>query len=196
MTVHMITSDLHKVVEILQNGGVAIFPTDTVWGIGCAANRPDGIEKLYRIKKREANKPTAILVGSKEQALLYGKFTESAEVLADQHWPGALTIIVPASFHTPESIQGETKTVGIRYPNFPTVQQVCSLVGCGLVTSSANFAGMNPPNQIELIDQRLISLVDVMVQGECGNQPPSTVVDATSDELKILRQGSVEISNS
>lgn len=189
----MTTTNIHQFASIIKHGGVVIFPTDTVWGLGCSIERLDAIKRFYEIKKREKNKPTAVLVGSKEMALQYGEVNKKAEELMRLHWPGALTVIVKTKSNVPKEIIGDTKTVGLRYPKFDLIEKLTKLTGCGLVTGSANFAGNPPPTSKELIDQKLIDVVDAIYDGECGNQPPSTVVDATQKELKIIRQGSVKV---
>lgn len=185
------TSDINQFVEVLQNGGVGIFPTDTVWGIGCSADSVEAIKKLYQIKKREADKPTAILVGSVEQAMQYGELNPRALQLSKVHWPGALTIIVPAKETVPTEVRGKNNTVGIRFPDYPLVHNIALELQCGIMTGSANFSGGNPPLSKTEIDAELIELVDICLDGECGHQPPSTIIDCTTDTMNLLRQGSI-----
>lgn len=189
----MFTTDLQQAAETLKKGGVAIFPTDTVWGMGCSIDRTDAIEKFYQIKKREADKPTAVLVGSIEQAKQYGILNDQALLLMKAHWPGALTIIVEAKENVPAAILGQSKTIGLRFPNFELVKQLTELANAGLVTGSANFSGEPSPFKKAELNSELLKLVDVVLDGECGGQPPSTVVDCTQKELKVIRQGSVVV---
>lgn len=189
----MLTSDLNQVVSSLKNGGIAIFPTDTVWGIGCSIERLDAIRRLYEIKGREKNKPTAVLVGSIQQAMEYGDFSPKAEELINLYWPGAFTIVVDTKEGVPEEIRGDTRTVGLRYPKFEIIEQITKQLGCGMVTGSANFAGLPAPERKEMIDQRLRDIVDVILDGECGGEQPSTVVDATGKDVKILREGPITL---
>ena len=189
----MTTTSLHHFASIIKNGGVVLFPTDTVWGLGCSIERLDAIKRFYDIKKREKNKPTAVLVGSKEMALQYGEVNKKSQELMTLHWPGALTIITQAKKNVPKEITGRTNTIGLRFPKFELVEQLTQMIGCGLVTGSANFTGNQAPTSRSLIDQELIDIVDAVYDGECGNQPPSTVIDATQKEIKIIRQGSVKL---
>lgn len=170
-------------VEVLKKGGVVIFPTDTVWGIGVRADNPVAIKKFYRIKKREANKPTAILVADLAQAEKWGVFGEKERRVAKKYWPGALTLVVKGR-------QGDT--VGLRVPDWPLVQELCRRVG-GIMAGSANFAGEATPQRREDIDKQLISMVDMVVEGECGRQPASTVVDTTKELWEIIRPGPIKI---
>lgn len=187
------TNNLAQFIQVLQNNGVVIFPTDTVWGIGCLVTDVLAIQKFYQIKKRESGKPTAILVGSLDQAKEYGIFTPKALSLTKVHWPGALTVIVKATTRVPQEILGPNGTVGLRFPDFDTVQKLTTQLRAGVIAGSANFAGDPPPMQKSELNPELMKLVDAVLDGECGGQPPSTVVDAAGDELKIIRQGSVVI---
>ncbi len=189
--IYMKTKDIHQVVSILKNGGLALFPTDTVWGLGCSIQRLDAITRFYELKRREKNKPTAVLTSSLQQAQLYGRFTKESLSLARLYWPGDVTLIVQTKKNVPQKIIGENKTIGLRVPNFPIVQNICKHLQAGVVAGSANFAGDPPPKHQSQIDQRLKELVDVMYDGECGGRSPSTVVDTTIEPFKILRQGSV-----
>jgi L-threonylcarbamoyladenylate synthase len=189
----MFSTDIKAAAVVIQSGGVAIFPTDTVWGMGCSVESEQGIKKFYEIKQRERNKPTAVLVGSVDQAQRYGILNPLALSLAKVHWPGALTIVVEAKPNVPESIMGEMKTIGLRFPDFELVKELTQVLDCGLVTGSANFSGKPSPFSKTQIDPELLKLVDIVLDGECGNQPPSTVVDCTGSELNILRQGSVRL---
>jgi len=187
------TNNLEQFAQIIKNGGVVIFPTDTVWGLGCSVERVDAIKKLYTIKQREPNKPTAILIGSSEQAEKYGVFNEQALSLTKVHWPGALTVVVQATKAVPLEIQGEQKTVGIRHPNFKFVEELTQLVGAGIVAGSANFSGGASPFKKEELDPELIKLIDAVYDGECGGQLPSTVVDCTVTPLKVMREGAIKL---
>lgn len=186
---------IRQAVEILKNGGVVVFPTDTVWGIGCAVSNKKAIEKLYKIKKREKNKPTAILVADFDMASKYGEIKGRALELCEKYWPGGFTVIVNSiNSALPDEILGESKTVGLRAPNHPVVLRILEELGEGLVTSSANFAGENPPKKRDEIDENLERLVDMVIEGESYGDDPSTIVDVTGDGLKVVRQGSVRVS--
>lgn len=189
----MFTSDLNQVSKILRTGGIAIFPTDTVWGMGCCAKSDQAIAKFYQIKQREASKPTAILVNSLQMAQEYGELTVQALSLAEKHWPGALTIIVKAKSSVPRAIAGENGTVGLRFPDFTVTQQLIAQLSCGLVTGSANFAGEPSPGEKEKLNPELLKKVDIVLDGECGHQPPSTVADCSGGDFKVLRQGLVSL---
>lgn len=189
----MKTINFDEAIKILDNDGVIIFPTDTVWGLGCRVDRPTAINKFYQLKQREPNKPTAVLVGSIKQALSYGSFNEASMDVIQEHWPGALTVIVQAKNNVPAEIQGPGGTVGIRWPAFELVEKLCQAVGSGIMAGSANFAGDPPPTTIEEVNSQLIKQSDGLLDGVSGGQPPSTVVQMGDYEAKIIRQGAIRI---
>ena len=176
-------SNLDRGVEILKRGGVVIFPTDTVWGIGVAADNQKAKEKLYKIKKREKNKPTAVLVADLKQAEGFGVFDKQAKEVAQKYWPGALTIVVSGK---------DGGTVGLRASDHPVAQELCRRIG-GILAGSANFAGKEAPQRREDLDEDLVKLVDMVVEGECDGQEASTVVDTTVEPWRVVRQGPVKL---
>ena len=188
------TSQIDKAVTILKNGGVIILPTDTVWGIGAELDRPDAIKRLYQLKGREANKPTAVLVAEMLVANRLGIITPQAAKLIEQFWPGGLTLVVKARPGVPAVILGLGETIGLRQPNHPLALALLKKLNIGLVTASANFANQPAPTQKELIDQALIDQVDLVLEGEAEGKSPSTVVDTTISPFKIIREGEIKIN--
>lgn len=176
---------IDKAVKILKAGGVIIFPTDTVWGMGVAADNPAAIKKFYEIKRREKGKPTAILAADLGQAERWGEFDDKARKIAEKFWPGALTLIVS---------NRKTGNVGLRVPNYPIIQELCQRVG-GILAGSANFAGERAPQRREEISRELGSQVDLVMPpvAEAMGGKPSTVIDTTVKPWRVIRQGTVVI---
>lgn len=193
---------VEKAAQALREGGVIIFPTDTVWGIGAALNRKDGLSRLYAIKGRARDKPTAVLVESLDKARGLGEFSRQASKLAKEYWPGAITIIVRARpGAVPSIVRGATNSVGLRIPDHELTRNIIRRLGTAIVAGSANYAGAEAPRRFELIDRRLLATVDYVIVpqagtsgAEAGGQLPSTVVDASKKPLAILREGPVKIS--
>lgn len=190
-----------EAVRAFREGGVVIFPTDTVWGIGAAINQMNAISRLYTIKGRSFDKPTAVLVDGLPMAMRFGRFTRKALELAQKHWPGELTIIVRArKGMVPDIVQGGTDTVGLRVPDSELILNIMNRLGVGIVAGSANFAGETAPRRFALVDQRLMDAVDYVVKPSVKKVTrveklmPSTVIDATKSPLKILREGVVRIN--
>lgn len=181
-----------KAIEVLSSNGIVVFPSDTVWGVGCSLNSV-AVSKLYQIKNREETKPTGIYVKDLVMAKEFGQFTVEAEKLAHQHWPGALSIVVKATEKVDPIITGNTPNISLRIPDHPILLELLQLLDQPLVQTSANFAGDPPPMTKEAIKPEFTQLVDLILPGESLGQAPSTVVDASGKDLKILRSGPIKL---
>jgi L-threonylcarbamoyladenylate synthase len=195
---------IKRAVEVFRSGGVVVFPTDTVWGVGVVASETQAIERFYSIKEREKEKPTAVLVGDLKMAKEYGVFNEEARNLAEEYWPGGLTIIVPArKDQVSELVLGERSNVGLRVPSHKITLILTEQLGEGIVSGSANFSGDPAPGEYGDINKKFLERVDYvlwpgngLVKGniyESGGQLPSTVVDTTKKPFVVLREGKVRL---
>ena len=189
--------------KILKAGGVVIFPTDTVYGIGCRYDNKESIDRLYRIKKTPQSQPFPILVSSVNQVRKLAKVPKAAEKLIKKYWPGALTIILFTRHPERErricldssgAPQNDTSKVGFRIPNSKVTLDLIDTVGVPIIGTSANFHGQIAPKSFKELDPKIIKLADFVVKGKCKGRVESTVVDATVDPPKILRQGAVMIT--
>lgn len=190
-------SDSEKAIEIIKNGGVIIFPTDTAFGIGCRADDADAVKRLFEIRHRPEDKATPVLVSGIEMAEEFvDKIPDDVRDLMNQNWPGGLTVILPShDERIVPMVKGGTDTLGVRMPDHEVPLALVSSLGVPLLAPSANFAGEQTPFRYEDIDPELIKLVDYVIPGKTkGTQLASTVVDCTVKPWKILRQGSVGIS--
>jgi len=187
---------LNQITSLLQKGGVIIFPTDTVWGLGVSLKSSTAIKKLYHLKHREEGKPTAVLVGNQVQAETLAQFSNKARQLAQKYWPGALTLIVRAKPNLPLSILGQVGTIGLRVPQSHLVRDICQVLGTGLVATSANLSGDHAPIRKSDINPQLIKLADAVVGDDINirSGQASTVVDTTTKPLTVIRQGPININ--
>lgn len=177
---------------ILQAGGIIIFPTDTVFGIGCLVNFPISIEKLYKIKKRDVAKPTLVLASSVEKLEKLVVFNAKAKQLADVFWPGPLTICLPSRKSVPKSILGPQNTLAVRVPAHKWLLHLLKQVESPLLAPSANFQGSKPAKFLAEIDKELIKLVDYVVAIEPGGLRPSTIISFESNKnYKLVRAGPI-----
>jgi len=188
----------NKIIETLQNGGVIAFVTDTVWGLGCLPDNEKAVQKIYEIKKRETQKPL-ILMSNEVHNLL--DFVEPLPKIACQlikkYFPGALTLVVKKSKNTPNYITSNMDTVGIRIPDNKVFKRICEIIpGHVLATTSANLSHQPSAKSYEQAYENMHELVDIVIKDygfECKGLE-STVCGVFEDEIKIFRQGQINIS--
>jgi len=172
---------------------VIVFPTDTVYGIGCKIDDLDAIKKIYEIKERDYSKPLAILCPNDNIADYVINVSDKAKELMMKYWPGALTIIYHKSEKINDLVTTDLKTVGFRMPNSKIALAVLNKFGI-MATTSINKSGMPPLNDIESIEKEFGDMIDyIVIDKEKISGTSSTVVDATGEDLKVLRQGSIVI---
>ena len=183
--------EVHKAAEIIKGGGVVIFPTDTVFGIGCQIGNQKAIERLYRIKKRDKGKPTLIMIENIGQGEKYATFDKKSLLLAKSFWPGPLTLVLKSKRGVPNTIKGIQNTIGLRQPDHNIVQKLITLAGEPILAPSANFSGKVSPSKFSEIDNNLTKLVDYVLNFECGGDKPSTIVESLNESSKFIRIGAI-----
>ncbi|HEX7041902.1 MAG TPA: L-threonylcarbamoyladenylate synthase [Patescibacteria group bacterium] len=186
--------DIKSAIETLKNGGVGIFPTDTVFGIGCRLDDIESIKRLFKIRNRPNEKAVLAVVDSIDMAQKYLLPIPSdvKEKLMDKYWPGGLTIVLPCDTKmVPSVARGGGLTLGVRQTNHPVLLKILKEVKVPICAPSANFAGGITPKTFDEIDNNLIKLVDFAIDMPCGGNMPSTVIDCSVSPWKILRQGAV-----
>lgn len=170
---------LDRTVTALRDGGAVVLPTDTVYGVGTL---PDQVDQLFALKGRPDSVPIAVLVGSVDQARSLVAVPDAARRLADAFWPGPLTIVL-------ERLDGDG-TLGVRCPDHPFVRAVADELG-PLAVTSANRHGEATPVDAAGAAAALAGDVALVVDGGPCAGTASTVVDATSDVLTVLREGPI-----
>lgn len=185
--------DVSAAARALKRGEIIGFPTDTVYGLAVDLYDEASLERLYELKGREGNKPVAILVSSLEQGLLLGAMSDRALELADLHWPGAVTLVVPRLDTAPEWI-GDTvrRTVALRCPDHPVALAVLDEVG-PLAVTSANRSGSEPVSSADGARSLFRHEVLTYLPGDAGGGAPSTMVDLTQPSEVVLRRGPVTL---
>lgn len=185
---------IQKAVEILNDGGIIIFPTDTAFGIGCKIDDHKAIERLFALRRRPITQPTPVLVSSLTMAQRYGDFTdEIIEKLVNPYWPGGLTIIVPAKDRIDILVQKDGG-VGLRVPDHQVALKIIEGIDCALLGSSANFPGSPTPYRFEDLDPELVGLVDYVVPGQTNGSEASTVINTIVSPWQILRDGAIKVT--
>lgn len=176
------SAEINKAVKILDEGGIVIFPTDTVYGIGCKFTNKKAIKKLQQIKQSHQNFP--VLVSSINQLKKFAVISKNTSRLASKYWPGGITLIIKTR---------DNLKVGFRIPNSPMLIELIKRLGAPIIATSANFHTKPTPKSQDDLDQELVKLADFTIYGDCTLGQESTVVDTTLSSPKILRQGAVTI---
>jgi L-threonylcarbamoyladenylate synthase len=184
---------IEQAPKILFAGGLIAFPTDTVYGVGSLAFDGKAVESIYVAKDRPIEKAIPILIGDAEDMEKVGMdIPDIAFRLASRFWPGPLTVLIPKKPTLPESVSA-TSTVGVRVPDHEVARNLLRMAGPMAVTS-ANISGQQSPSTAEEVSSQLGGRIDLIIDG--GRTPggiPSTVVDCTGNEIKILREGPISL---
>ena len=184
---------LQTAFDILQRGGLVAFPTDTVYGVGALAFDGKAVESIYAAKDRPIEKAIPVLIADADDMEKIGiDIPDIAYQLAARFWPGPLTGVIPKKPTLPESVSA-TNTVGVRVPDHETARALLRAAGPMAVTS-ANISGQPSPSLAEEVFAQLGGRIDLIIDG--GITPggvPSTVVDCTGEDVKILREGPISL---
>ncbi|MDO4532594.1 MAG: L-threonylcarbamoyladenylate synthase [Coriobacteriia bacterium] len=189
----MPTGDFDAVVNTLMAGKTAIVPTDTLYGLAVCPLYAASPGVLYEIKGRPSDKPVAWLVGSLSDLDVYGRdVADYARRLATAFWPGALTVIVPASDAVPPAYRSAAGTIGLRMPDDELTRAIITAVGCPLAATSANLSGRPDPLSFAEIDPVIIAATAAAIDdSQKKSGIGSTVIDCTAPTPRILREGSI-----
>jgi len=199
MQTYLSQEESDKIKNILKNGGIIAFPTDTVWGIGCLPENQKAVEKIYALKSREKAKPL-ILLGKDSKSLLpyVENFHQNVEKIIKKYLPGAVTLVLKKSLKTPDYITSGFDTVGIRVPVCPCFVEMlekCTDSGV-LATTSANISEMGANITKDEVISSIGNKIDYILD-DFGFEPKgveSTVVFVDdAGNIKIFRQGAVAV---
>jgi tRNA threonylcarbamoyl adenosine modification protein (Sua5/YciO/YrdC/YwlC family) len=186
-------SEISYAVGHLAAGELVGFPTDTVYGVAADPYQEEAVAALTNLKGRDSSKPLAVLVADMDQAISLVKFSDVALDLADEHWPGGITLVLRRLESIPKWIgDAQARTVGVRCPDHPVALALLEAFG-PLVVTSANKAGDQPALDADEAAGVLGAGVAQYIDGVSGGGFPSTVVDLTKPAPFILRPGPVEV---
>ncbi len=182
---------MYKAVNAIREGLVVGVPTETVYGLAVDPMNATAVGTLFDLKGRPADKPFAVLVSSLEQARSLAVLTEAATTLANEHWPGPLTLVLPRTADTPDWLgEHDRGTVGIRMPDHEVALMLLDMAG-PLAVTSANWTG-----DASVVDHAAAAAifgdaVAVYLEGEAGGGSSSTVIDVSSETASLVRPGPV-----
>lgn len=180
-----------KAAAIIRNGGVVVYPTETVYGLGCAPQIPEAAQRICQIKGR-ADKPLPLVCSDVKTAKRIVEFNPAAERLADKFWPGPLMLVLPAKVEYSIWVTHGAKTLGLRVPSHKVSKELARLSGGIIVSTSANRSGEEPHTTAQGAVEQFGKEVDMVLSG--GKSPggtPSTVLDLSGEQAWILRKGPI-----
>ena len=182
---------IEAAVEVLHRGGVAAYPTDSIYALGCAIEARDAIERIYRAKGMKKNQRLALICPDLSTASEYGMFSQTAFRLAQRIFPGPYTLVVPATRNVPKTLtDAKRRTVGIRVTSHPIAQALVQKLGRPLLTSSALAPETGEPCRdadeiLEIFEKH----IDVVIDTEQTPAEPSTVLEVDGDNITVIREG-------
>lgn len=184
---------IKMIIECLENDGVIIFPTDTIYAIGCSVNSSRALDKIARIKGIKKEKANFSFIF--HDLSMLSEFTRPINndvfKMMKRNLPGAFTFIVEANNNVPKLFKNNKKTIGIRIPDQPIITNIVRELGCPIITTSIidedEISGfMTDPEEI---NEAYKDKVDIIIDGGFGNKEESTIVDCTDNEMVIIREG-------
>jgi L-threonylcarbamoyladenylate synthase len=190
----ILETSIARAAALLQAGELVAFPTDTVYGVAAAANRPDAVARLYVAKSRPLEKAIPILLANPgDLGTVVAEINDLVRELIAHLWPGGLTLVLPKSKSVPREISAAA-TVAVRIPDLLLTRQIIAAAGTPLAVTSANRSGQpSPRTAAQVISQLGGRIAAVVDGGPCPGGVPSTVLDCTTDPPRVLRAGAVSV---
>lgn len=185
-------NDIQRIVDILNDGGIIIYPTDTMYAIGCHALKERPIERICKLKKLDPRKHNlSIICYDLSNISEYARVSNATFKLMKRNLPGPFTFILNADSRLPKIFRNR-KEVGIRVPDNSIIREICRSLDAPILTTTLPYDEKEDIEYVtdpELIDEKFGSEVDLVIDGGIGGIEPSTVIDSCDDEPEIIRQG-------
>lgn len=188
--------DIEQAVKLLKAGGVVVFPTDTLYGLGADVFSIAALQRLFSIKGRPAALALPVLVNSTDQVEMVARFTGIGSRLAEQFWPGPLSLVLPRVDSLPDLVTGGRDTVAVRMPDHRVPLALAGQLHGPVTGTSANLSGGPDLFSLDALDGQLGGQVDyIMRSGPPPMGTASTVVDVTGDSPQLIREGAISLEN-
>ncbi|MBE6708175.1 MAG: threonylcarbamoyl-AMP synthase [Ruminococcaceae bacterium] len=186
-------SVIDRAGEIIRNGGLAVFPTETVYGLGASAYDPTAASSVYKAKGRPSDNPLIVHVAEPSEAEAFAIVSDTYRDIAERFMPGAVTVILPKKDVIPDAVTGGLDTVAVRCPSDPVARELIRRAGVPVAAPSANLSGKPSPTKAEHVVRDLSGRVDMILDGgDCVFGLESTVLKPEGDKaVRILRPGAV-----
>lgn len=187
--------NIDRAVESLKYGNLIVYPTDTLYGVGCDIFQKRSVEKIYRLKKLRKNKPLSFICSDFKHLSEYAKVSNKAFRLMKEIFPGPYTCILPATSKVPKIMISKQRTVGIRIPDSPFISKVVHLLGNPIVTTT--LPGINEKILFDptLMYHHFKDKIDQFFSNGISYSDPSTILDLSKQTFVLLRQGKGQIEN-
>ena len=185
---------IRKVVEVLQQGGVIGYPTDTIYGVGCDLFNPDAIRRVHRLKKMEKNKPLSFICADLKDISQYAFVSNYAYKIMKRLLPGAFTFVLKATKLVPKIALTKQNTVGIRIPDNRICLALVKELGHPIINTSVNKPNEGLYNDPVDIDERFGKQLDLVIDGGVIVAEHSSIIDLTGDFPKVIREGKGDVS--
>jgi L-threonylcarbamoyladenylate synthase len=186
---------IEEAVGVIKRGGTIIYPTDTVYGLGCDATNGEAVKKVFKIKKRPEDKPVPILISDLEMVKQLAYFDKKTKKILLSIWPGPVTALLEKKSVLPELVSAGKQTIALRIPDYKITHYIVAKCGAPLVATSANITGQPPSNKIsEVLAQFENSAYKpdlVLDAGDLKFAEPSTILDLSKSKPMITRVGAV-----
>jgi L-threonylcarbamoyladenylate synthase len=191
---HIDQNLIKKITGVLQKGGIIVFPTSFLYGIGADVSNEAAIKKVFKIKKRIYSNPLSILVKDEiEVKKIARKIPPIAENLMKNFWPGKLTIIFEAKDNVSEMLTAGSKKIGIRIPEHPIAKAIVNSFENPITATSANISGNKAIYDIKDVGSNFFKNFDLVIDaGRLKGGSGSTIIDITDNDIKILREGAIK----
>jgi L-threonylcarbamoyladenylate synthase len=188
---------VREAVNFLQEGRAIVYPTDTLYGIGCDAFNEKAVSEVLKIKKRDSGKPLSVIVKNVEAIKKIAFVDKAREQIANELLPGPFTLIFPGVKHVPEIVTGGENSIGIRIPDHPITRKLAEQFENPIITTSVNMSGEKPINDPFAIAEYFKTLEDrpelILDYGKIVNAHPSVVIDITQKRPQIMRTGMMSV---
>jgi L-threonylcarbamoyladenylate synthase len=184
---------IDKAAALMKKGGSIVFPTNSFYGLGVDAFDARAVDDVFRIKKRDRQKPLLILIAhQRDLTPLVRSIPKEADKLMENYWPGSLTLVFESSDRLPPNLTGHTGKIGIRLASHAVAASLVKAAGSPITATSANLSGKGGCTEVSMLDRSIVDHVDMVLDaGALPGGAGSSVVDVTVSPPKILREGAV-----
>lgn len=191
--------DIDLIVSYLKDGKIIVYPTETVYGLGCDATNQEAVDKIFKIKQRQQEKSVLVVAGNVDMMVNYISWSKKLHELSDKYWPGPLTVVVPAR---PENelargVVADDGTIAFRITDHPLAVELSKKLDKPLVSTSANITAQESSYDVESVIEMFEGSEfqpDILIDaGELPHRSPSTIVKVEGDNVEVLRQGELVV---